>query len=133
VAVLVTDGEETCGGEPAAAMARLTKGGATVPVNIVGFAIDDSALATTFQHWSEIGNGAHFEARDAAELDRALSAALQPTYEVLDAKHQVVAGGVANGEPVQLLPGKYTVLPRGSKSGAKTVTVSEKKTTSVAL
>lgn len=46
--VLLTDGEETCGGDPAAAIAALTKAGTTVRVNIVGFAIEDPKLAVTF-------------------------------------------------------------------------------------
>ena len=39
--ILLTDGEETCGGDPAAAIAKLRKANIGVRVNIVGFAIDD--------------------------------------------------------------------------------------------
>ena len=39
--VLVTDGEETCGGDPAAAIERLRKAGIGTRVSIVGFALDD--------------------------------------------------------------------------------------------
>ena len=43
--VLVTDGEETCGGDPAAAIDNLRKAGIGTRVSIVGFALDDEKLA----------------------------------------------------------------------------------------
>jgi hypothetical protein len=59
--VLVTDGEETCGGDPAAAIAALRKAGVTTRVSIVGFALEDQQLAATFRRWSDAGGGAFFE------------------------------------------------------------------------
>ncbi|MES1263409.1 MAG: VWA domain-containing protein, partial [Peristeroidobacter soli] len=51
--VLVTDGEETCGGDPAAAIERLRKAGISTRISIVGFALEDEKLATTFRRWSD--------------------------------------------------------------------------------
>ncbi len=48
IVVLLTDGEETCGGDPAAAIKRLHELGIQVQVNIVGFALDDDALKAQF-------------------------------------------------------------------------------------
>lgn len=53
--ILLTDGEETCGGDPAAAIGKLKEAGVNVRVNIVGFAIDDERLAATFRHWADAG------------------------------------------------------------------------------
>ena len=75
--ILLTDGEETCGGDPAAAIEKLKAAGVTVRVNIVGFAIDDAKLATTFRHWASAGNGMFFDAKDAAGLGKALADSLQ--------------------------------------------------------
>ena len=66
--IVLTDGEETCGGDPAAAIEKLQQAGVSTRVNIVGFAIDDAELAVTFRHWSEAGNGSYFDAKDAAGL-----------------------------------------------------------------
>src|SRR5215210_1018876 len=41
IVVLVTDGEETCGGNPQRAIRELVNQGIDVRVNIVGFAVDD--------------------------------------------------------------------------------------------
>ena len=47
--ILLTDGEETCDGDPAAAIEALGEQGVDVRVNIVGFAIDDEALKDEFR------------------------------------------------------------------------------------
>ena len=71
--ILLTDGDETCGGDPAAAIEKLVKAG--VRVNIVGFAIDDAKLAATLRHWSDVAGGMYFEAQDARGLDAAMTQA----------------------------------------------------------
>ena len=107
--ILLTDGEETCGGDPAAAIEKLKKSGTTVRVNIVGFAIDDAKLAATFRHWADAGSGAYFDAQGAAALNEAMAQAMRPGFEVVDAQGAIVGEGLAGGEPVRVLPGNYTV------------------------
>jgi hypothetical protein len=128
--ILLTDGEETCGGDPAAAIEKLKKAGATVRVNIVGLAIDDASLAATFKHWADAGSGAYFDAQGAAALNDAMAKAMRPGFEVVDAQGAVVAEGLAGGEPVSVLPGAYTVRLAGHKTG-QSVTVRAKETTPV--
>ena len=130
--ILLTDGEETCGGDPAAAIEKLKKAGTTVRVNIVGFAIDDAKLAATFRHWADAGNGTYFDTQGAAALNEAMAQALRPGFQVVDAQGKVVAEGFAGGEPVRVLPGTYTVRLAGRKTG-QSVTVTAKQKTAVKL
>ena len=76
--VLITDGDETCGGDPAAEIDKLRKTGIGLRVSIVGLALDDPKLAATFKRWADLGGGAYFDAKDAAGLDKAMAAALRP-------------------------------------------------------
>lgn len=131
--VLVTDGEETCGGDPAAAIEKLKQAGIGVRVNIVGFAIDDPKLAATFRHWSDLGSGTYFDAKDAAGLGNALSQAMRPGFEVVNAQGQVVADGLAGGEPARVTPGDYTVRLKGKKNRSRPVTVKPKETSAVSI
>ncbi|MBL8264750.1 vWA domain-containing protein [Steroidobacter sp.] len=131
--VLLTDGEETCGGDPAAAIAALNKAGTTVRVNIVGFAIEDPKLAVTFSHWASLGNGSYFDAKDAAGLSNALTQSLRSSFEVVTAQGQVVASGVTGSEAVSVLPGTYTVRIKGQSSRAQSVTIEPKATATVKL
>jgi hypothetical protein len=112
IVVLVTDGEETCGGNPRRAIRDLVGQGIDVRVNVVGFAVDDEALKKEFEEWASIGGGQFFDASNAAELGDAIAAALQPPYEVIDAAGAVVGQGVVGGPPVRVPPGFYTIEVR---------------------
>jgi hypothetical protein len=131
--VLLTDGEETCGGDPGAAIAALNKAGVTVRVNIVGFAIDDEKLAGTFRHWAELGSGSYFDAKDAAGLSKALTQSLRSSFEVINAQGRVVASGITGGDPLTVLPGTYTVRIKGQPNRAQAVKVESKTTATVKL
>ena len=130
VVVLVTDGEETCGGDPAEEILKLRQKGVDVRVNIVGFAVDDAKLASTFRLWSKAGDGSYFDARDAAGLTRALTLALAPAYDLVDGD-RVVASGVVGGEPVSVMPGEYTVRAKGPGGRKLPVSVRSKQTSTV--
>jgi hypothetical protein len=129
--ILLTDGEETCGGDPAAAIEKLKKSGTSVRVNIVGLAIDDATLAATFRHWADAGSGTYFDAQGAAALNDAMSKAMRPGFEIVDAQGAVVGEGLAGGEPVRVMPGNYTVRLAGRNGAGQSVTVRAKEKATV--
>lgn len=108
--ILVTDGEETCGGDAAAAIRALRARGADVRVNIVGFAIDELMLQETFAEWARLGQGKYFNAKDGAELAASLAESVEVPYAVVDAGGRTVATGTVNGAPVTLDAGTYRVV-----------------------
>ncbi len=108
IVVLVTDGEETCDGDPKAAIQTLRGAGFDVRVNIIGFAIDELALKEEFETWAEVGSGSYFDARDGKALARAIQASLRLPYEV-EKDDKVVATGVVGGDALELPPGTYQV------------------------
>lgn len=107
--VLLTDGEETCEGDPAAEIGMLQDGGFDVRVNIVGFAIDDEDLKRQFAEWAEIGGGQYLDAGEAAGLSDAMRKALQIPFTVTDADGEAVASGLVDGDPLKVPPGQYSV------------------------
>ena len=109
IVVLVTDGEETCGGNPQRAIRQLVNQGIDVRVNIVGFAVDDEGLKKEFEEWARIGGGRFFDAAGADELGEAIAAALQPPFEVRDTAGAVIGSGVVDGDGVRVPPGVYSV------------------------
>lgn len=131
VVILVTDGEETCGGNPPRAIATLVKSGVDVRVNIVGFAVDDDKLAATFAAWSHAGGGNYFDARDGKGLSAAFTQAVRPAFELTDAQKNVVAKGLVGGDPVRVLPGTYAVTLKGHQESARSVTVRPRETSTV--
>ncbi|MGD9738894.1 MAG: VWA domain-containing protein [Bauldia sp.] len=107
IIVLITDGEETCGGDPLAEIAALRAEGVEVRLNIVGFAIGDPATRALFETWAEAGAGAYFDAGDQAALGAAIEQATALPFVVLDAAGVEMAAGVVGGDPVPLPPGSY--------------------------
>lgn len=107
--VLITDGEETCDGDPLAEIGGLKDKGLDVRVSIVGFAVDDAALKDTFAGWAAAGGGGYFDATRPEELAPAVARALLPSFEVVAADGAVVATGVAGGEAIEVPPGTYTI------------------------
>jgi Mg-chelatase subunit ChlD len=126
IVILVTDGEETCDGDPAAEIGKLRQHGFEVTLNIVGFAIDEYALQREFQRWASLAGGAYLDATDAASLASSIGAALRPPFGVFRGEQQV-ASGVAGGEALSLPAGDYTVriggrtLPARIESDGETV------------
>jgi Mg-chelatase subunit ChlD len=134
VVVLVTDGEETCDGDPATEIEKLEKAGFDMNLNIVGFAIDDDTLAAQFETWAEAGGGRYFAANDADGLNDAVAQALATPFKVFAAGGELVAAGVVGGKPVELEQGVYRVVVAGSPSREfKTVSVTGAKETSLEL
>jgi len=107
--ILVTDGEESCNGDPAAAIAKLRNEGIDVRVNIVGFAIDDTELKKSFSEWAELGGGQYFDAPDAESLKAGMQQALQSPFEVINDAGDVIATGIVGGASIELPAGEYRV------------------------
>lgn len=131
VVILLTDGEETCDGDPAEAIRALEKTGVTVRVNVIGFAIDDEELRQTFEAWAALGNGEYFHAVDADQLAQALSRSVRPEFVVADAKGRIVARGRAGDAAIGLPAGTYEV--RVERRAPLPVEVKSKATATVEL
>jgi len=119
--ILITDGEETCGGDPLQAIAALERAGISIRLNIVGFAIDDPELEDAFANWADLGNGHYLSARNAEQLEAALVGALNQPFRLIDANGRLVRRDLTGGEPIELAPGRYQVI--GEASGGPPVAV----------
>jgi len=107
--VLVTDGKETCGGDPAAVIAAARARGLDIQVNIVGFALEDEALKETMRAWARAGGGTYFDATDAASLAGAVATAVGAPFRIVGPTGELVAGGTVGADPVAVPPGTYRV------------------------
>jgi hypothetical protein len=134
--VVITDGEESCGGDPAAAVDELRAQGIDVQVSIVSLGVEDEATRAAFEALAERAEGSYTPADDLGSLRAAVEAALNPPFEVLDAAGEVIARGRIDGEGIELPMGVYTVRVPGAPpqlirdvrvpgDGSRTVTLEE--------
>ena len=110
--VLITDGEESCHGDPVAAAAALRNSGLDVTVNIVGFTLTAKQSQQALSALASGTGGRFYSAQNGEALGRALLAAAvrRFPYRVLDAAGKQVAAGEAGGDAADLAPGQYKVV-----------------------
>jgi hypothetical protein len=118
--ILVTDGQESCKGDPVKASAELKASGLDIRLNIVGFAVTDPRVQKDLAGFSQGTNGRFYAAQSGAALgDALLIAAIEKfPYTVFDATGKQVAAGEAGGPPEELPPGDYRIVV---KAGAKEI------------
>ncbi len=110
--VLITDGEESCHGDPVAAARALRSSGLDMRLNIVGFTLTGKQTQQTLSTLAAATGGRFYSAQNGDALGRALLAATvsQFPYEIFDASGARVADGAVGGEAVELPPGQYKVV-----------------------
>jgi von Willebrand factor type A domain/Squalene-hopene cyclase C-terminal domain len=110
--IVVTDGEETCGGDPVTAAQQLKDAGMPITLNIVGFTLTGKKVEQQLTQLAEATGGHYCGAENGEALTRALTrAALNRfPYVVYDANGTVVAKGLAGPLQEALPPGAYKVV-----------------------
>ena len=109
--MLITDGEESCGGDPRAAAAKIKASGLNVALNIVGFTITGKSVEAQLAALAGSTGGRYYGAQDGAQLSRAVKlAALQRLpYDILDASGHIVVSGETSELSHEMSPGAYRV------------------------
>lgn len=118
--VLITDGNENCGGNVEQAIKDLRAAFDTNPnsevddfevvMNVVGFTIGQDWLKQKFTDWAKAGGGGYYDATDSGKLYTLTKAALRIPYRVLHDYHDKGSGFV-DGEAVELQPNAgYAVM-----------------------
>jgi len=111
--LLVSDGMETCQGDPVEAAEDLIRSGYNLKIHVVGFDIGGNAEARQqLQEIARTTGGVYYDAKNAEELRQALSLTAPFTYTVYDESgNEVYSGRLGeNGAGPQLAAGVYTVV-----------------------
>ena len=108
--VLVTDGIESCGGDPVSAARALQELG-SVPVHVIGFGLsngEDEDLLS-LQAIAEASGGRFVTAGSAEELREALGVMVGTPFEVLRDEQPVARGALGSDERIRVPAGDYVV------------------------
>jgi len=134
--LLITDGMETCKGDPVQVAKDLLAGGYDLRINVVGFDIGrDSSARDQLMQIAQATGGAFLEASNREELRRALSLSAPFSYSVYDQASTLVYEGRL-GEDVgpQLPTGTYRVVINATPPIViDNVVVSDQRTTTVTV
>jgi Mg-chelatase subunit ChlD len=107
--VLVTDGIESCGGDPARAARELSEQG--IMVHVIGFGLGNAADEDT---WSlraiaDASGGRYVTAGSAAELKEALAQTVATSFSVYKGNIEVATGSLGAEQTMYLPEGEYRV------------------------
>jgi len=110
--VLVSDGMETCKGNPLRAAADLAETRYDVNAYVIGFDVGGNLAARDqLIKIADVLGGTYLDAEDADQLALALSIAAPLAYTVTDADgNEVYAGRLGDSGPGELAAGTYTVV-----------------------
>jgi hypothetical protein len=110
--IVITDGEDTCKGDPASAAEQLKSSGTDVTLNIVGFTLQGQRVQQQLSTLASSTGGRYYSAQNGKELTRALLLAATDRfpYAVFDMSGQRVAEGEAGPLAEDLPPGEYRVV-----------------------
>ncbi len=111
--ILVSDGKESCGGDPVAAVTALREQGVDMRIEVVGFAIADADTKRQLDAIATLARGRYRTAKDAPELKAALADAVRLAFTVED-QSGMVARGMVGAERLCLEPGKYRINVRSA-------------------
>lgn len=117
--VLFVNGEDTCSAPPALdTIAALKTRHPGLRLDVIGFGIDEHALARQYAAWAEAGAGRFIGVENSSQLTAAIAEALLPGYWIYAADGDLVASAAAGGEAVSLPPGAYVIRRIGPTPGS---------------
>lgn len=114
--LVVSDGEDTCDGNPVQAVADLRAAHPNMRVSVVGFSVGPEQWRKQLQDAAAQGGGAYFDAATPEQLSAAVTSAAAVQVHVLDANSQEVARGTIDS-PLPLPVGAYNIVVDGQQTG----------------
>lgn len=79
--IIISDGIETCEGDPVGVARRLHEEGLNVQVDVIGFDLQAEADRQQMQQIADAGGGFFFDAKTQADFDKYLNDQLQAVYD----------------------------------------------------
>jgi len=109
--ILITDGEESCKGDFAAAAKTLKDAGMNLTLNIVGFTLTGETAVAELGALAGSTGGRYYSAQDGEQLSRAvkLAALNRLPYDIFDAAGNLLVSGQTSELSRELPPGKYRI------------------------
>ncbi len=118
---LVTDGEESCGGDPLVALQTLASAG--ISVSMVSLGIEDGAVQDRFRSLAQAAGASYSNLASASELRAEIKSGSRIIFEIISTQGSLVDEGYVGGPPVQVPAGHYQLQIRG-ESESRSVAVS---------
>jgi len=107
IIILISDGKETCGGDPCTVAEKLHQAGIKVKINVVGFDIKPEEK-DQLECIAKVAGGKYFSADSANELNQALTTVQEQALKTESKSVRIKVGGFGklHFEPAEWVPGE---------------------------
>ncbi|HEV2928379.1 MAG TPA: VWA domain-containing protein, partial [Propionibacteriaceae bacterium] len=106
VLILISDGEETCEGDPCPTARKLAKAGVDLQFNAIGLAVNSKARQQ-LQCIAKAGDGNYYDADNTSDLEDAVRRITQRSLRPFQTTGTPVEGTVDQAGAPQIGPGQY--------------------------
>ncbi len=106
VLILISDGEETCAGDPCPTARKLAKAGVDLQFNAIGLAVNSKARQQ-LQCIAKAGDGNYYDADNTSDLEDAVRRITQRSLRPFQTSGTPVEGTVDQAGAPQIGPGQY--------------------------
>src|SRR5918997_3211708 len=106
VLILISDGEETCAGDPCPVARKLAKAGIDLQFNAIGLAVTSKARRQ-LQCIAKAGDGNYYDANNTTDLEDAVRKITQRSLRRFQTSGTPVKGTVDKAGAPQIGPGQY--------------------------
>ena len=106
VLILISDGEESCGGDPCPAARRLAKSGVDLQFNAIGLSVNGKARSQ-LQCIAKAGDGNYYDANNTTDLEEAVRRITQRALRPFQTSGTPVKGTPDQAGAPQIGPGQY--------------------------
>lgn len=111
ILIVVTDGIETCKGDPVKAAQAMIDAGLKTKIHVVGFDLAKSPEAVEqLKKVAEVGQGKYYTAANSQEMNQALAEAVKITYSLFDEGGNLIFTKPLGTESNEVMSGTYKVV-----------------------
>lgn len=128
--LVVSDGNETCDGNPVQEVANLRAAHPNVRVSVVGFSVGPDEWRKQLQEAAAQGDGTYFDAATPEQLTAALTSAASVKVRVLASDGSEVSQGNI-GTSIELPAGRYSIITDDKTQTRTEVEIHRQATTSM--
>lgn len=130
--VLVSDGDETCNGDPGLIAEQLHTTHPQISVSVIGFAVGPGEWRSRLQATARRGGGSYFDVANADQLAAALQHVVINDFSIHATGSTELVRGLI-GQRIELLSGSYSVTIDGVNNSLEGVTVVGGETTVITI
>jgi hypothetical protein len=107
--LLVTDGQESCGGDPVKIASRIAGDNPDIAIHVLGFDINDAEAQQNLREIPRVANGTYISAETEFDFLQGLNVVARVPFIVYNSRGREIGDGLANRSTLSLEEGEYTV------------------------